>query len=57
MRALSEGQRVKFDVQPDARGSKAVNRLFPAVAAPGKSKKIISAARAQARKEGHFSNY
>jgi CspA family cold shock protein len=25
MRALSEGQRVKFDVQPDQRGSKAVN--------------------------------
>jgi CspA family cold shock protein len=25
MRALSEGQRVSFDVQPDARGSKAVN--------------------------------
>ena len=25
MRSLSEGQRVSFDVQPDARGSKAVN--------------------------------
>ena len=25
MRALSEGQRVSFDVQPDANGSKAVN--------------------------------
>lgn len=25
MRALSEGQRVSFDVQPDAKGSKAVN--------------------------------
>jgi cold shock protein len=25
MRALSEGQRVAFEVQPDARGSKAVN--------------------------------
>ena len=25
MRALSEGQRVSFDIQPDARGSKAVN--------------------------------
>ncbi len=25
MRALSEGQRVSFEVQPDARGSKAVN--------------------------------
>ena len=25
MRALNEGQRVTFDVQPDARGSKAVN--------------------------------
>ena len=25
MRALSEGQRVTFDVEPDARGSKAVN--------------------------------
>ena len=25
MRALSEGQRVSFDVEPDARGSKAVN--------------------------------
>ncbi len=25
MRSLTEGQRVQFDVQPDARGSKAVN--------------------------------
>ena len=25
MRSLSEGQRVSFDAQPDARGSKAVN--------------------------------
>ena len=25
MRALSDGQRVSFDVEPDARGSKAVN--------------------------------
>ncbi len=25
MRSLSEGQRVQFDIQPDARGSKAVN--------------------------------
>ena len=25
MRSLQEGQRVSFDVQPDARGSKAVN--------------------------------
>ena len=25
IRALSEGQRVTFDVEPDARGSKAVN--------------------------------
>jgi CspA family cold shock protein len=25
MRSLTEGQRVSFDVQPDARGSKAVN--------------------------------
>jgi CspA family cold shock protein len=25
MRTLSEGQKVSFDVQPDARGSKAVN--------------------------------
>ena len=25
MRALSEGQRVSFDVQPDKRGTKAVN--------------------------------
>jgi cold shock protein len=25
MRSLAEGQRVSFDVQPDARGSKAVN--------------------------------
>lgn len=25
MRTLSEGQRVSFDIQPDARGSKAVN--------------------------------
>jgi len=25
MRALSEGQRVSFDIQPDAKGSKAVN--------------------------------
>jgi CspA family cold shock protein len=25
MRILSEGQRVSFDIQPDARGSKAVN--------------------------------
>ena len=29
MRALSEGRRVSFEVQPDARGSKAVN-LSPA---------------------------
>ena len=25
MRTLGEGQRVEFDIQPDARGSKAVN--------------------------------
>ena len=25
MRVLSEGQRVSFDIQPDAKGSKAVN--------------------------------
>jgi len=25
LRSLSEGQRVTFDIQPDARGSKAVN--------------------------------
>ena len=25
MRSLQEGQRISFDVQPDARGSKAVN--------------------------------
>ena len=25
IRALSEGERVSFDIQPDARGSKAVN--------------------------------
>ena len=25
MRSLAEGQRVQFDIQPDARGSKAVN--------------------------------
>ena len=25
MRTLSEGQKVSFDIQPDARGSKAVN--------------------------------
>jgi CspA family cold shock protein len=25
MRSLSEGQRIEFDVQPDARGSKATN--------------------------------
>ena len=25
MRSLSEGQRVSFDIQPDAKGSKAVN--------------------------------
>jgi cold shock CspA family protein len=25
MRSLAEGQRVSFDIQPDARGSKAVN--------------------------------
>ncbi len=25
MRSLTEGQRVSFDVQPDARGSKAIN--------------------------------
>jgi CspA family cold shock protein len=29
MRTLSEGQKVSFDIQPDARGSKAVN-LRPA---------------------------
>ena len=27
MRSLEEGQRVSFDVQPDAKGSKAVNLL------------------------------
>ena len=27
MRTLSEGQRVSFDIQPDARGPKAVNLL------------------------------
>ena len=25
MRSLNEGQRVSFDIQPDAKGSKAVN--------------------------------
>jgi len=25
MRSLAEGQRVSFDIQPDAKGSKAVN--------------------------------
>jgi cold shock CspA family protein len=25
MRSLAEGQRVSFDIQPDARGAKAVN--------------------------------
>ncbi|HWD27823.1 MAG TPA: cold-shock protein [Rhizomicrobium sp.] len=25
MRALAEGQKISFDIQPDARGSKAVN--------------------------------
>jgi CspA family cold shock protein len=29
MRSLSEGQRVEFDIQPDARGQKAVNLREP----------------------------
>jgi putative FmdB family regulatory protein len=38
-------------------GSHAVNRLISRVSPPGKSKGIIASARAQARKEGHFSNF
>lgn len=29
MRSLAEGQRVEFDIQPDARGQKAVNLREP----------------------------
>jgi CspA family cold shock protein len=38
MRSLDEGQRVSFDIQPDAKGSKAVNlqaRSFPSAPTPG----------------------
>lgn len=38
-------------------GSQTVNRLISQVSPPGKSKGIIASARAQARKEGHFSNF
>ncbi|MCJ2188777.1 FmdB family zinc ribbon protein [Novosphingobium beihaiensis] len=38
-------------------GSTTVNRLISRVSPPGKSKAIIASARAQARREGHFSNF
>ncbi|WP_067732314.1 FmdB family zinc ribbon protein [Novosphingobium naphthalenivorans] len=38
-------------------GNHSVNRLISRVSPPGKSKAIIASARAQARKEGHFSNF
>ncbi|WP_018412922.1 FmdB family zinc ribbon protein [Methyloversatilis thermotolerans] len=38
-------------------GSNAVDKLVSAPMAPGRSKALIAAARSQAKKEGHFSNY
>jgi putative FmdB family regulatory protein len=38
-------------------GSKKMQRLVSRVAAPGKSAGMVKAARAQAAREGHFSNY
>jgi len=38
-------------------GSADLDKCVTAPAAPGKSKDIIAAARRQANKEGHFSNY
>ena len=38
-------------------GSRKMQRLVSKVAAPGKSGDLIKAARAQAAREGHFSNY
>ncbi len=37
--------------------SKRLQRMVSRVAAPGKSGGLIKAARAQAAREGHFSNY
>ncbi|MBB5049354.1 putative FmdB family regulatory protein [Rhodopseudomonas rhenobacensis] len=37
--------------------SKKLQRLVSRVAAPGKSRDLIKAARSQAAREGHFSNY
>jgi putative FmdB family regulatory protein len=38
-------------------GSKKLQRQVSRVAAPGKSAGLVKAARAQAAREGHFSNY
>jgi putative FmdB family regulatory protein len=38
-------------------GSKKMQRLVSKVAPPGKSGGLVKAARAQAAREGHFSNY
>lgn len=38
-------------------GSAAVNRLISRVSPPGKSKGIMASARAQAKREGHLSNF
>jgi putative FmdB family regulatory protein len=38
-------------------GSHTVNRLISRVSPPGKAKGIAAAARAQARREGHLSNF
>ncbi|KHK93129.1 FmdB family zinc ribbon protein [Novosphingobium malaysiense] len=38
-------------------GSTAVNRLISRVSPPGKAKGIAAAARTQAKREGHLSNF
>ena len=50
---------VGFDEAPKCPGcgSRKMDRLMSRVAPPGKSKGIIKAARAQAGREGHLSNF
>jgi len=50
---------VKADVVPECPdcGAAGMVKLVSAPAAPGTSKAKLAAARGQARREGHFSNY
>jgi len=50
---------VRAGAQPACPGCGAgdADRLISAPVAPGKSKAIVAAARRQAAREGHFSNY